>query len=438
MRKGFLYSLTFRLSALLVATAVAALFAVRQEWVGLAVAAVVWLMSLQGVRKLFRRQAEKVAFMFDAVDNTDYMFKYAVEGRSSHDALVNRSLNRITQILLQAKADAIQKEKYYELIINSISTGVLVIDDKGYVFQTNNEALRMLGLPVFTHVKQLSRVDEALETLITHIRPGDKQQIAFTNERETVSLSIRVSEMTLREKHVRIVVINDIHSELDEKEIDSWVRLTRVLTHEIMNAVTPITSLSETLLSIHGNADRDIRNGLDVICSTGKGLISFVDSYRKFTHIPPPKPSLFYVHRFLERMAELAKHQNAYPDVAIAIDVQPGDLILHADESLIGQVVLNLLKNAMQAIGRESPGGRISLKACCTDTESVLIEVSNNGPAIPPEEAKHIFIPFFTTKEGGSGIGLSVSRQIMRLSGGSIALKSAPAARQTTFVLTFP
>ena len=253
-----------------------------------------------------------------------------------------------------------------------------------------------------------------------------------------MNLSIRVSEMTLQDKHVRILAINDINSELDDKEIDSWIRLTRVLTHEIMNSVTPITSLSDTLLSLHEDADSEIRNGLEVISTTGKTLISFVESYRKFTHIPTPEPSLFYVQKFAERMINLARHHNNYPNITINISIEPADLIVYADENLITQVVLNLLKNGMQAIGSEQPDGRIELKAYCNPDESVVIEVSNNGPVIPPEEAEHIFVPFFTTKEGGSGIGLSISRQIMRLSGGSIALKSNPAINKTSIIQTFP
>lgn len=237
---------------------------------------------------------------------------------------------------------------------------------------------------------------------------------------------------------MRILAINDINSELDDKEIDSWIRLTRVLTHEIMNSVTPITSLSDTLLSIHEDADSEIRNGLEVISTTGKSLISFVESYRKFTHIPTPEPSLFYVQKFAERMTNLARHHNNFPNITININIEPADLIVYADEKLITQVVLNLLKNAMQAIGSGQPDGLIELKAYCNPDESVIIEVSNNGPTIPPEEAEHIFVPFFTTKEGGSGIGLSISRQIMRLSGGSIALKSNPAINKTSFILTFP
>lgn len=439
MIKGFIDSLTFRLSFLLVLTVSATYFVLQKEWLWFGVAIALWIPALQMIRKLYKRNAQKVAFMFDAIDNADYAFKYATSGRFSNDRLVNKSLNRITKILFQAKADAAQKEKYYELIMNSITTGIIVIDDNGYIYQTNNEALRLLGLSVFTHAKQLRRIDEGLETLMMNIQSGNKHQTTFTNERGVVHLSIRVSEMTLQNKHVRIIAINDINSELDDKEIDSWIRLTRVLTHEIMNSITPITSLSDTLLSIHGDANKDIRNGLDVISTTGKSLISFVESYRRFTHIPEPHPSLFYVKKFAERMVQLTtSHYNNYPNITVITDVQPEDLIVYADENLIGQVVLNLLKNAMQAIGEKQSGGRIELKAYCNEEEAVFIEVTNNGPAIPPEEAEHIFIPFFTTKEGGSGIGLSISRQIMRLSGGSITLKSIPGTKQTTFTLTFP
>lgn len=411
---------------------------IEEEWAWVFLIAICWLYFFRNILRSDKRNAKKVAFMFDAIDNSDYAFQYATRGRSSNDKLVSESLNRITQILFRAKAEAVQKEKYYELIMNSVNTGIIVLDDKGNIFQTNNEALRLLGISVFTHIRQLARIDDELGEVIRNVQPGSKQQISFTNERGNVHLSIRVSEMTLQEKHVRILAINDINSELDEKEIDSWIRLTRVLTHEIMNSVTPITSLSDTLLSIHEEADSEIRNGLEVISTTGKSLIAFVESYRKFTHIPTPKPSLFYVLKFTERMVQLARHHNNFPNILITLDVKPDDLIVYADENMITQVVLNLLKNAMQAIGHEQPDGMIELKAYCNEEEAVIIEVSNNGPAIPQEEVEHIFVPFFTTKEGGSGIGLSISRQIMRLSGGSIALKSAPAAKRTTFILTFP
>ncbi len=206
-----------------------------------------------------------------------------------------------------------------------------------------------------------------------------------------------------------------------------------------MNAVTPITSLSDTLLGLtEAQASKEeIRNGLQTISSTGKGLLSFVESYRKFTRIPTPEPSLFYVKSFIGRMVELARHQ--HPDVRVTFhtDIAPSDLILYADENLVSQVVINLLKNAIQAIESDKntdKEGHINIRAYCNEAEAILIEISNNGPAIPNDIAEHIFIPFFTTKEGGSGIGLSISRQIMRLSGGNLSLLPG---KETTFILKF-
>lgn len=436
--RGCYDSLNFRLFLLIILTVGATCFALAGEWWLLAGCLPCWAGAIKLICKLFKRNAQKVSFMFDAIENADQAFRYAESGSSSSDGMVNRSLNRIIRILFQARADAIQKEKYHELILNSVNTGIIVMDENGYVHQSNNEALRLLGLSVFTHLKQLRQLGEGLEEFFSRIRPGNRHQVSFSNERGAVQLSVRVSEMALRDKYVRILAINDIKNELDNKEIDSWIRLTRVLTHEIMNAVTPITSLSDTLLlSIHGNTE--IRSGLETISSTGKSLISFVKSYRDFTHIPMPRPSLFYVRKFADRMVQLARHQDEYSRIAFLVDIRPEGLIVYADENLAGQVILNLLKNAMQAIAAAGQAdGRIEIRAFCGENEAVVIEVSNNGPSIPPEEAEHIFVPFFTTKEGGSGVGLSISRQIMRLSGGSIILKNTPATKETTFVLTFP
>lgn len=387
----------------------------------------------------YRRHTRRVLFLLDAIENNDNTLHFAEGGDYDDDRLVNRALNRVAHILYNVKAETAQREKYYELILDCISTGVLVLNDNGAVYQKNGEALRLLGLDILTHVSQLNRVDARLARTIASCRPGDRLQAAFSNERATVNLSVRVSDITVHNEHLRILALNDINSELDEKEIDSWVRLTRVLTHEIMNAVTPITSLSDTLLTLVPEAatHEELRNGLQTISNTGKGLLAFVESYRRFTRIPTPEPSLFYVKDFIERMVELARHQ--YPDAGIRFetDITPDDLILHADENLIAQVVTNLLKNAVQAITSRTDSrdeGRIGIRAYCDEAETLFIEISNNGPAIPPDIAEHIFIPFFTTKEKGSGIGLSISRQIMRVSGGSLTL--LPGG-ETTFVMQF-
>ena len=381
---------------------------------------------------LHHRHAHKVLFLLDAIANDDYSVRFNETDVSQNDRLVNQAFNRVSRMLGQVKKEAVQREKYYELILDCVNTGIVVLNSRGDVYQKNNEALRLLGLEVLTHISQLARVDAALPSQLGRCRPGDKLQVTFTNERGAINLSVRVSGITIREESLRIVALNDINHELDEKEIDSWMRLTRVLTHEIMNSVTPITSLSDTLLA-RVEEKEELRQGLQTISDTGKGLLAFVESYRKFTHIPTPVPTLFYVKAFIDRMVRLVRHR--FPDTRaeFCIDIRPDDLILHADEHLIAQVMSNLLANALQAIGHRE-NGRISIRAYCDESEAMLIEVADNGPGIPPEVAAHIFIPFFTTKENGSGIGLSISRQIMRLSGGSLTYLPG---EETTFVLRF-
>ena len=204
-----------------------------------------------------------------------------------------------------------------------------------------------------------------------------------------------------------------------------------------MNSLTPVTSLSETLLTLSGaQKDEELRQGLETIHTTGKGLMNFVMSYRKLTRLPSPELALFDVRPFLERMVQLAGHQHPSPHIRIELKEVQEDLMVYADEYMLTQVVTNLLKNAVQAIG-DAPDGKIYLRAYCDELENVHIEISNNGPKIPTEVAEQIFVPFFTTKADGSGIGLSLSKQIMRLQGGFISLLPYQLSGEwTTFVLT--
>ncbi|WP_431421395.1 sensor histidine kinase [Bacteroides hominis] len=423
----------FRLGVSLCFAITAALFYSNRDFVWMILSLCFLIFSIWWQLSLYRIHTKRVLFMIDALENNDNAIHFPEENTTPETRDINRALNRVGHILYNVKSETAQQEKYYELILDCINTGVLVLNDNGAIYQKNNEALRLLGLNVLTHIRQLSKVDMTLMQKVEFCRTGEKLQITFNNERGTVNLSIRVSDITIRKEHLRILALSDINSELDEKEIDSWIRLTRVLTHEIMNSVTPITSLSDTLLSLSDTHDEEIRNGLQTISTTGKGLLAFVESYRRFTRIPTPEPSLFYVKAFIDRMVELARHQNTCKNITFHTDISPADLIVYADENLISQVVINLLKNAIQAIGTQADG-KIEISARCNDSEEVLIEIKNNGPVIPPEIADHIFIPFFTTKEGGSGIGLSISRQIMRLSGGSITLLPG---KETKFVLKF-
>ena len=436
MRKFFRqlsYRYWFRIVLTVCACLLTAWFGFQKEYIGFGICIILLILSIIWQMRLYRHHIKQVLFMIDALENNDNTFRFPEEDGTMESRQINVALNRVGHILYNVKSETAQQEKYYELILDFVSTGLLVLNDNGAVYQKNKEALRLIGLNIFTHVRQLSKVDTELMNRMENCRPGDKLQVTFHNERGTVNLSIRVSEINVRKEHLRILALNDINTELDEKEIDSWIRLTRVLTHEIMNSVTPITSLCDTLLSMSESKDEEISHGLQTISATGKGLLSFVESYRQFTRIPTPEPSLYYVKAFIERMVELARHQNPCDNIIFHTEISPEDLILYADENLISQVVINLLKNAIQAIGSQ-PDGKIEIQAYCNETEEILIEIKNNGPEIPLEIAEHIFIPFFTTKEGGSGIGLSISRQIMRLSGGSLTLLPD---KETRFILKF-
>ena len=338
------------------------------------------------LHRRYRRTIGKVTFLFNAIDNLDFSFNFPEQGR---DKLINESLNRIRRILETARHEAIERERYYEQIINAVSTGIMVVDERGCVLQHNDAALRLLGV----------------ETLTFESQAAAKLASEDFSKRETTAM--------LHDKKVRIIAFSDISNELSSREMESWTKLIRVLTHEIMNNVAPITSLSETLS--HKANDNEIKEGLSVINSTGKQLLNFVDNYRRMTLIPKPQPKLFYVKPFLERMVAISKEYSKTSD--IHQDISLPDLLLYADESLIAHVVTNILKNAVEA-----GASAITIAAYTAPDDSVCIDISNNGKPIPTDEAQQIFVPFFTTKPTGSGIGLSISRQIMKQSGGSIEL----------------
>ena len=341
----------------------------------------------------YRRNTRKVALMFDAIDNNDLSFAFHTSGVPTDDALLNRSLNRIKLVLAHARDEAVEREKYYEQIMDAAGTGLLVTDAAGHILQHNHAATVLLQRQVLTHLDQVrSRLDDG-------------------------TLSLRETYTTLRGERVRIIAVSDINSDLANREVDSWIKLIRVLTHEIMNTITPITSLSQTLLC---KATGEQREGLETISRTGSELMAFVDNYRRFTHVPQPQPKLFYVKPFAERMARLAPCE-------VGVNVCPADLLVYADEGLMARVMSNLLKNAAEAVCAAdevhgSQGRKVWIDAYTGSDDSVVMDVCDNAGIIDADTAQHVFVPFFTTKAGGNGIGLPLARQIMRVSGGTLSL----------------
>ncbi|WP_439432210.1 sensor histidine kinase [Segatella copri] len=370
---------------------------------------VLLLVAVVGYIRLYRhyrRNIKKVTFLFDAIDNGDFSFSFPTEKRFKEDKILHQSLNRIKLFLQHTREEQMDREKYYEQILNAVDTGILVVDGHDNILQHNQAALRLLDTDVLTHMNQVK----------------GKLKDEHLAKHETQAM--------LKDKHVRIIALSDVSHELSNQEVDSWIKLIRVLTHEIMNTITPVTSLSETLLT-RVTEDKDLKQGLETIHKTGTELLAFVNNYRRFTHVPQPQPALFYVEPFLERMAMLCNHE-------VEISVTPKDLLVYADESLLSHVVTNLLKNAVEAFREKEKLSFIRLQAYANAQESIIIDVSNNAGLIPEDVASHIFIPFFTTKPEGSGIGLSLSRQIMRVSGGSLSLHQDKAQGITTFRIIIP
>ena len=386
---------------------------------------VLLLVAVVGYIRLYRhyrRNIKKVSFLFDAIDNGDFSFYFPTEKGNKEDKILHQSLNRIKLFLQHTREEQMEREKYYEQILNAVDTGIMVVDSHDNIMQHNQAALRLLDTDVLTHINQVK----------------GKLKDEHLAKHETQAM--------LKDKHVRIIALSDVSHELSNQEVDSWIKLIRVLTHEIMNTITPVTSLSETLLKELGSEElyaaksssaeqAKLKQGLETIHKTGTELLAFVNNYRRFTHVPQPQPALFYVEPFLERMAMLCNHE-------VEIAVTPKDLLAYADESLISHVVTNLLKNAVEAFNglQSEPKTKASIRlhAYTNEQEAVIIDVSNNAGLIPDDIASHIFIPFFTTKPEGSGIGLSLSRQIMRVSGGSLSLHQDKAQGITTFRIIIP
>lgn len=360
-----------------------------------------------------RRDKANLRLLFDAVENADYTLRFSERTRRGmgHNS-INHWLNRIKEVLQHARDEQMERERYFEMVLNATDTGLMVVDERDNILLRNQAALHLLHADTLTHMGQIA------------------PQV-WTDER----LAKHETAATLRGKRVRIIALSNVEGELDNREVDSWIKLTRVLTHEIMNTITPVTSLSGTLQARleqdeqeGKEVDSELRTGLETIRRTGEELLKFVQTYRRFTHVPTPAPTLFYVKPFLQRMVSLCPK-------TVSITVEPTDLLIYADESLMSHVLSNLLKNAVEAT---TQGGEINIRAWTDKQEAIIIDVTDTGELIPQDVAEHIFVPFFTTKAEGSGIGLSLSRQIMRASGGTLTLHQEQEKGRVTFRLRLP
>lgn len=376
-----------------------------------------------------RKMRKKVTYMLDALEDKELNFRFDekhIRGRK-----LNRTLNRLRAIFDKERHEIIEQEKYFGLMLDHVRTGVVVVEESGRINYCNSTALVLLGISSIGHIRQLRPISESLYEAFRTVTDGSHEERAsYYNESGKITVSITASKANIGKTEVKVIAFNDISGEIAESEQESWTKLIRVLTHEIMNTVTPVASLSETLLKFE-NVDEEVRSGLDTIAQSSRGLIKFVESYRNLTRVAIPVRTAFYMRDLAERVISLTREEAVISGVTCSYTEKSEDILLYADEGQITQILINLVKNAIQAGAKD-----IGITAEINPYEHIIVKVSNNGRPISKESQEDIFIPFYTTKQEGTGIGLSLSRQIMRMHNGTLNLTCSDE-KKTVFTLVF-
>ena len=375
---------------------------------------------------VYSKMRGKVDYMLDALEDKELNFRFneqVLVGRG-----FNKTLNRLRTIFDKERHEISEQERYYGQMLDHVQTGVMVVDD-GMVSYCNKMASLLLGFSKISHIRQLSNISVELYNAFRDVLPDNEQRVSFYTERGELRLAVIASETEIHGKRMKIIAFNDISNDMAENEELAWSRLIRVLTHEIMNTVTPIASLSETLSA--DITSPDLQSGLETIASSSRGLIRFVDNYRTLTRVATPIKRAFMLKELVERVISLVGQQIADTNVVCRYIEKSDDILLYADENQITQILINLIRNAIQA-----GATKVDIVGEIETFDAVRVDVINNGTPISRESQSQIFIPFFSTKQDGTGIGLSLSRQIMRLHNGSIRLTRSDE-KQTVFTLIF-
>jgi nitrogen fixation/metabolism regulation signal transduction histidine kinase len=389
----------------------------------------------------------RIFYFFDAIQNEDSTLSFPENTNNKIIVDLNKSLNKVNKQIQQIQIQNRQQEQYFQALLEHAATGMLTFDERGFILHSNSLIKRLFSTDVLTHLNQIDKIDHKLFTSIKNIQASEQRLVTVNNSRGTIQLLIKASSFISDNKVLTLLSVQDIKNELDEKELDSWRKLIRVMMHEIMNSITPITSLSESLAGyfytngevklpseINQKTIETTIRGLEVIREQGNGLISFVDSYRKLTRLPKPEKKAFFAKNLIESIKILSASFEYADRIEISFEVKPEELEILADEKLISQVLINLVKNAFQA-NAENKNAKVKILSGIGESGRPEIHVIDNGPGIPEDVLDKIFIPFFTTKENGSGIGLSLSRQIMQMHGGSLKVESKP--QKTIFTTVF-
>ncbi|MFQ5769543.1 MAG: PAS domain-containing sensor histidine kinase [bacterium] len=366
---------------------------------------------------------------------------------SSFDELKS-AFNEIIRKFHRARAEKEEHFRYLQTVVQHVGIGLIAFQSDGKVELLNNAAKRLLKIPRLKNIYALEPISKPFVEKLLKLKSGQKTLVKLDINNELLQLAINATEFRMRDQNFTLVSLQNIQSELEEKELEAWQNLIRVLTHEIMNSVTPISSLAATInellnsnenqignAEIRAEAKSDIHGAMQTIQKRSEGLLHFVDAYRNLTRVPTPNYQVFPILDLFKRVRQLMQVEMSQKAINFQMHVVPETLELTADSELIEQILINILKNAIQALDNQ-PNAKIDLTSRIDEGGRIIIQVSDNGPGIPEDVLEKIFIPFFTTKEHGTGIGLSLSRQIMRLHRGAMNVHSKPH-EETVFTLRF-
>ncbi|MGZ2369180.1 sensor histidine kinase [Ancylomarina sp. YFZ004] len=430
----FLYLLSLIALAVVVGYSIANL-----HYYTLVIALIIELFLSWNFIQFLNKTHKLMSYFVQAIKNKDTTLHFPKKSGNKIINELHQSLNELNGILHEVQVKSKIKETYFSEILQNIATGVIVLTQEGYVTDVNTSTLELTGLQTLTHINQLKRIDPKFTFALSELKNRQRKVLDLLSNKERIQVIARCSIIRIENEDVKLITMQDIRGELERKEIDSWVKLIRVLSHEIMNSLAPVTSISQSLKRIweqkqltepNKKNDIDVKktvDGLGVICQTNEDLVHFVQSYRMLSKAPEPQLNSMDIYAFFDRLSILLSPIKENFEGELKLLKPRTNFKLIADEQMMVQVIINLVKNASEAFNSHESPSNIKAKILVNTVKKgdiTEIRVSDNGMGIEEEIIEEIFIPFFTTKENGSGIGLSYSRQILRAHGGSLICRS--------------
>lgn len=405
------------------------------------------IFQLSELFRFISKTNRKLTRFLESVKYSDF-----VSGFSADDSLgksfkeLNIAFNQVLEAFRKARSEKEEHLLYLNTIVEHVSTGLISFDMDGQVQLINATAKKFLKMDSLRNIDELIENQSRLYKVLFDLQAGKSELFRLEGD---IQLSVTATELVLRGKNIKLVALQNIQPELQKKELEAWQNLTKVLRHEIMNSITPIASLTSTLKDVliedlkqqgssfilNEDAVDDLHDGIETIESRSKGLIKFINAYRDYTSIPLPKIKPINAYELLDHISQLLKVEVRKSNVNLYFNVNPKSLLINCDEELMEQVLINLIKNSIEALS-DSRNPVITIEAGYNELKNPKIILEDNGSGIAREALEQIFIPFYTTKPTGSGIGLSLSRQIMQLHNGTLSVDSE-LGRFTRFTLNF-